>query len=464
MLLRNARIEGRVRDVLVSGDRIAAIGTGLRHAVAVDLAGRTVLPGLWDAHVHLTQWALRRRHVDVSAAVSAQEAARLAAAGTGTLVTGYGFRDGLWPDVPHKRLLDALAPGRAIVLQASDLHTAWFSSAALELVGYGEHPTGVLTEQACFAAVDALPKPASGELDRITADALEEARRRGVTGIIDFEFADNIAAWRRRNPRSVRVVASIPLPRLEETIGAGLRTGDRITDRVTVGPVKLFADGSLNTRTAYCHEPYPGDGHGRLEIEPTRLRRILQRAWGHGIEPAVHAIGDHALGVVLDAFEEAGCRGRIEHAQLVRRADLPRCRGRVLGVQPAHQPDDRDVAERYWAGRTGRSYAYADLLAAGAHLELGSDAPVAPLDPWDGIASAVTRTDDARPPWHPEQALTVRQAIAAAARGRSAVTEGDLADLTIVELDPYRVAPDRLREMPVYATLVGGEWGLPPSS
>lgn len=466
MLLRNARVDGEHTDILIRGDRIAAMHPGLSGTPAVDLDGRTVLPGLWDAHVHLTQWALHRGYVDVSGANSAQEAAAsLATAGTGVVTTGRGFRDALWPDAPHKQLLDAAAPGQAIVLQSNDLHTAWFSSAALALIGLGDHPDGVLKEQECFQAVSALPQPSQAELDRIAAEALAAAAARGVTGIIDFEYADNLNDWRRRAPRNVRVVATVPRPRLDAAIESGAHTGDPVQDTagmVTVGPVKIFSDGSLNTRTAYCHHAYPGDGHGRLEIEPDELRRLMTTAASNGIEPAIHAIGDHALTIVLDAFEAVGCPGRIEHAQLVRDADLSRCSGLVLGVQPAHQPDDRDVADRHWAGHTARSFAYADLLKAGARLEIGSDAPVAPLDPWDGIASAVSRTDDERPPWHPEQALTVRQAIGAAARGRSSIVVGSEADLTIVDRDPYAVPAAELRQMPVHATLVAGRWGLTP--
>ncbi|HVX46519.1 MAG TPA: amidohydrolase family protein [Mycobacteriales bacterium] len=456
MLLRNTRLDGVVTDISIHADQIGAIGPGLTGGPVIDLDGRTVLPGLWDAHVHLTQWALHRGYVDVSSAHSAREAADLAAAGGGPITIGRGFRDGLWPDSPHKHLLDAAAPDRAIVLQSNDLHTAWFSSAALALIGRGDHPDGVLKEQECFAAIAALPQPSAAELDRIAAEALDAAAARGVTGIIDFEFADNIGDWRRRAPQNVRVVATVPRTRLDAAITGGFRTGDAVAGLVTVGPVKIFSDGSLNTRTAYCHHPYPGDGHGRLEIEPAELRQLLQAATRNGIDPAVHAIGDHALSIVLDAFEAVGCRGRIEHAQLVRPSDVDRCAGLVLGVQPAHQPDDRDVADHHWAGHTERAFAYADLLRAGARLEIGSDAPVAPLDPWDGIASAVTRTDDSRPSWHPEQALTVRQAITAAARGRSSIVVGDTADLTIVERDPYAIPPAELRDMPVHATVVAG--------
>jgi predicted amidohydrolase YtcJ len=198
--------------------------------------------------------------------------------------------------------------------------------------------------------------------------------------------------------------------------------GDPLPDGLLkVGPVKLFADGSLNTRTAYCADPYPGTGtRGILEIPPDELERVMRHAVSHGLYPAVHAIGDLANKLVLDAFEAIGCPGRIEHAQLLRAGDAARFArpGLVAGVQPAHCPDDRDVADTHWPGRTGRAFPYRALLAARAVLEFGSDAPVAPLDPWDGIASAVGRSDDERPAWHPEQAVGVADALAASSRGR----------------------------------------------
>jgi predicted amidohydrolase YtcJ len=186
----------------------------------------------------------------------------------------------------------------------------------------------------------------------------------------------------------------------------------------------------------------------------------MRRAAAHGIEPAVHAIGDRANTIALDAFEAVRCRGRIEHAQLLSPEDLPRFAelGVVAGVQPRHATDDRDVADRHWGGRTERAFAYGDLLAAGARLEFGSDAPVSPLDPWLAIASAVSRTDDERPAWHPEQRLSVPDALVAAARGRRLIRVGDPADLVVVDADPLVADPDTLRTMPVHATMTNGRW------
>src|SRR5690606_8588499 len=150
--------------------------------------------------------------------------------------------------------------------------------------------------------------------------------------------------------------------------------------------------------------------------------------------------------------------GRVEHAQLLADRDILRFAelGVEISVQPEHLLDDRDVADRYWPGRTGRAYAFRSLLDSGARLRFGSDAPVAPLDPWVSMAAAVSRTRGGRVPWHPEQRITVGEALAASTRTTVAV--GQPADLVVTDADPFAVDPDALRTMPVAATLLGGRF------
>jgi predicted amidohydrolase YtcJ len=470
---------GPLGSVRIAGGRVAEVRTRDPHTPGgrvVDLDGRTLLPGLWDAHVHAAQWASVRHRLDLSGADSARAAADAvrrheAALPAGEVLVGYGFRDGLWPDAPHKSLLDEVSPQRPVALVSADLHAAWLNSAGLALVGRAGHTTGLLREGECFAAVAALPEVPAEVLDRWVAEACRAAAARGGTGVVDFHFADNLTDWSRRataGPLAVRVDAAVYPAHLEAAIERGLRTGDVLpgTDGlVRVGPLKLFTDGSLNTRTALCSDPYPGlegtaEAYGIQETSYEELVRLMRRAWAHGVEPAVHAIGDRANSLALDAFAEVGCRGRIEHAQLLTAEDVPRfaALGVTAGVQPAHAVDDRDVADRHWAGRTGRAFAYADLLASGARLEFGSDAPVALLDPWLGIAAAVGRTGDERPAWHPEQRVPVRAALAASARGRQSVEAGDPADLVVVDVDPAAADTRTLRAMPVHATLLAGRF------
>ena len=507
LLLRRARLGAAVRDVLVRGGRVAAVADDLSRAPglrlgdheSVDLGGATLLPGLRDEHVHLAQWAAVRRRTDVSAATSAAGAADLVAAawraapaapgagtgpGEGATIVAHGFRDALWTDAPHAALLDAALPGQEVVVVSADLHTVWCSTAAARRLGVrGEDAaTGVVREEAAMALLERLEQRAPAALDRWVLEATDAAAARGVTAVVDLERGDLVGDWARRaalrpGGPAVRVRAGTWAYRLEELLATGLREGDPLpgtagdpvaAERLRVGPVKVFVDGSLGTRTALCHAAYPGatgpGAHGVVTTGPDELERVMRRATSHGLEVAVHAIGDRAVTLALDAFAAVGCTGRIEHAQQVGPADLPRfaALGVVASVQPRHALDDRDAADVHWAGATDRAFPYGALVRAGAAVVLGSDAPVAPLDPWEGIASAVHRSADARPPWHPEQQLALADALAASSGGRRTVRVGEAADLVVLARPPGRVlareGPDGLRAVPVLGTLVAGRW------
>jgi predicted amidohydrolase YtcJ len=470
--LANARLGDALVDVALEEGRIAAISPagGRGAGETIDLDGRWLLPGLWDHHVHVDQQALALRRVDLSGAESAAQAARIMGdhlarirLAPGHPIVGHGFRDGLWPDTPTAELLDAAVPGIPAVLVSGDLHCCWLNTPALALYGWEGHPTGVLREDDCFELVGKLGDVPVETLDEWVIEAAAAAASRGVVGVVDLEMADNLASWARRFAAgfdTLRIQAGIYTEHLDAAIAAGRRTGEVVDGTgglLAVGPFKILTDGSLNTRTAYCVDEYPGTHeHGMLTVPTEQLVPLLRTAWSAGIAPAVHAIGDEANRLALDAFEAVGCRGRIEHAQLLRAEDLPRfaALGIAASVQPEHAMDDRDVAERYWAGRTGRSFAFRSLLGAGAELLFGSDAPVSPLDPWVTLSAAVTRSRDGREPWHPEQAVTVAEALAASAHGTVAV--GEPADLVAVDLDPSAASGEELRAMPVALTLLAG--------
>lgn len=483
VLLHNARIVGggvTPTDLVVSDGSISAIGDGLSGDESVDLGGRFVMPGLWDNHVHLTQHALARRRVDVSAATSAADAARAmgeafraAPPVSGLPLVGFGFRDGLWADTPSAALLDSQIDTVPVVLVSGDLHCCWLNSAALARFGYAGRSGGILREDDAFPVTAALRDVPDAVLDTWVTEAARTAAARGVVGVVDFEMADNIPIWRRRFAAgfdSLRISAGVYTEHLDAAIAAGRFTGEVIEGTgglLTMGPFKVLIDGSLNTRTAYCVHVYPGmersdRAYGILTVPGEELTDVMSRASAAGLLPAVHAIGDEANRIALDAFQTVGCRGRIEHAQLLLDADLPRfaALGVAASVQPEQAMDDRGVADRYWAGRTGRAFALRSLLDAGAKLLLGSDAPVAPLDPWVTVAAAVARSRDGLEPWHPEQAISAVEALVASTNGRSRVAVGEPADLVVVDLDPLAVGEDVLRRMPVSATMLAGRWSF----
>jgi predicted amidohydrolase YtcJ len=441
----------------------------------LDADGRWLIPGLYDAHVHATQYAVQQGRIDLTAAGSAAEAVRMItaaldsaerAAETGPVI-GAGFRDGLWPEAPDKALLDEAFGDRPVILISGDLHCGWLNSAGLAMIGHPSDATGVLREQVWMDALARLPQPAPDVTDRWIQRMLHQAVARGLTGLRDFEFADNLTVWERRHRAGgvpVRVDCGVMAPTLSAATTRGMRAGDPLPgsdDLITLGPVKVFVDGSLNTRTALCHDPYPGgDQHGETVLDHAALIAIMDAAAAYGLQMAVHAIGDLANTIALDCFQQTGISGRIEHAQLLTEADLPRfaALGVVAGMQPWHAVDDWPVADHYWQGRTGRAFPFAALLRSGATVEFGSDAPVAPLDPWRAIAAAVDRAALIGRSWHPEQQVGISEAIACSTRTRGRLRIGDPADLVLLDADPVGLRGTELINIAVQATAVAGRW------
>jgi predicted amidohydrolase YtcJ len=481
VLLTSAMIDGDRHDVLIESGVITAIAPRLRRpagAELIDLDGRALLPGMWDNHVHFDQWALARQRLDLATAASAADAVERVRQRLitdpppdGTALVGFGYRESRWPDVPDRTMLDRVSGSTPVVLVSGDLHACWVNSAAAGRYGQADHPTGVLRETEWQPIMTEIRRVPEHLMTGWVADATRAAAARGVVGIVDFEAPWQLDTWAERIAAgcdALRVVASVWPSHLDDPIHRGLRTGAVVADTgelLTMGPLKVVSDGSLNTRTAYCHDPYPEPAGidwpcGMLLVPPAELVPLLHRAVRHDISVAVHAIGDRAAGHALDAFAEAGTRGRIEHAQLLTASDVARfaALGVVASIQPEHALDDRDVADHHWAGRTHRAYAYRSLLAAGVELVLGSDAPVAPLDPWVTVAAAVRRTSDDRPAWHPEQEIPLPAALAASAGPDGPLAVGRRADLVVVELDPATCDSAALRNMPVAATMVGGRW------
>ncbi|MGY2744706.1 amidohydrolase family protein [Arthrobacter sp. UYCu723] len=467
-------LEGLVSRIAPAGELPRVPGSRV-----LDLDGRYVIPGLWDEHVHMTQWALATNRIDLSGAASAREAADVVRsyvadhgptegnsdAGGGLAVVGVGFRDAVWGDVPSLDLLDGVTRGRPTALLSHDLHCVWLNSAAAKRFNVPVDESGLLREGPAFELTRELGRLPDTVVDAWVRESAQAAAARGIVGIVDFEMTWNPDVWLRRVAGgfgSFRVDAGIYPQDLDRAVAEGLRTGqvlDGGAGLLRVGPLKVLIDGSLNTRTAYCVDPYPHGGRGLLTVSEAELLDLLVRARESGFVPAVHAIG--ANEVALNAFAAAGVRGRIEHAQFVRSQDFVRFGelGLTASVQPAHALDDRDAADSNWAGRTDRVFPLRSLLAAGATLALGSDAPVAPLEPWLAMSAATTRArQDGRGPWHPEQALTRPEALTASTRGRGRIMLGDPADLAVLDGDPLEVSDAVFAAMPVAATLVAGRF------
>ncbi|MDL9979573.1 amidohydrolase family protein [Microbacterium sp. ASV49] len=462
-------------DVFLESGEIADIapaGVLRPRGEILDAAGRFLIPGLWDHHVHTTQWALTAQRADLGGAESAAHAARLVAASDlvpdGRRV-GAGYRDALWAETPTLALLDELTGETPTYLLNADAHSMWLNSAAQRREGISTEADGILREEPAFEVSKRLNAVDPDVGDRLVTRMAKEAASRGVVGIVDLDMAWNEESWMRRLAAgfdTLRVEFGVYPDLLPRALAEGLRTGDPVrgadSDLVTVGPLKVITDGSLGTRTAAVTHPYDGHDHGLLTVRPAELRELMAAATAGGLRCAIHAIGDEANSRALDAFAATGAWGSIEHAQLVAHADIPRFArlGVAASVQPEHALDDRDMADALWAGQTSIAYPMRSLVDAGATLLLGSDAPVSPLDPWAAIAAAVFRARDGREPWRPEETVDAMTALGASTRAGSAspdaLTPGAPADIAMCDIDPMTADDPALRAMRVSATLLAG--------
>ena len=488
-LLRRARLvpvgpdaarttpEGPV-DVLVRDGRVVEVGERLtrpREVAEVEADGRWLVPGLWDQHVHLGQWSLASQRLDLGSARCLGDALEIVAQRLEDLpdvpIVGWGHRCASWPEQPMRRHLDELAGLRPVVLISGDGHHAWLNTVAMRGLRLPERD-GVVSESEWFRVYPRLVDLVGGDGTSPEAylHTMRTAAAKGVTGLVDLEFDQALADWPERlaaGAELLRVRVGAYVDTLPDYLRAGLRTGDPLPDSgplVTMGPLKIISDGSLNTRSAWCCGEYAhGGGTGAPNLTPDGLRTLLTHATASGLEVAVHAIGDAAVREALAAYDDTGATGSVEHAQLINREDS-RAMARLgirASVQPAHLLDDRDLTESFWPDRTDRCFALRWLLDDGVRVVLGSDAPVSALDPWDALAAAVHRSADDREPWHPEQALTVAEALAASTDGWGTVAPGHPGDLALLDADPLPGGSSleqatALRAMTVAATWVDG--------
>lgn len=224
-----------------------------------------------------------------------------------------------------------------------------------------------------------------------------------MTEIVDLEMTHNIAHWQRRCAKgfdTLKVHIGFYDEHLQDAIDLGLKSGDPVpgcNGFVYTGPYKIVTDGSLGSQTAYCHEVYPDtDNHGILAVPPPSLAEVIKRGCDNGFKMAIHAIGDHANHLTLKTISESPKLlpgSTIEHAQLLDFDDLPLFSrlGLIASIQPCHLVDDRQLCHKFWPGREGRAYAFKSIVDAGVPIKLGSDTPVAPLQPWEALAVAITR-------------------------------------------------------------------------
>lgn len=497
--------------VAIAGDTIAAVGSSAEirkvagSARVLDARGGLLVPGFVDAHVHFLEGGFRLASVQLRDARTPEEFVRRIAAFAATVPPGTWITGGDWDHeqwggaLPERSWIDSVTPQHPVWVNRLDGHMALANSAALQAAGVtratadvpggaivrrrdGE-PTGIFKDNAQALVQRVVPPPSVEQEDRALEAAMDYVLARGVTTVHNMGSWEELAVFRRAHAEGrlrVRIYAAVPLAsweRLRDTVAVRGR-GDRW---LRIGALKGFVDGSLGSHTAAMFESYsdaPGD-RGLFVNRPEDLYAWTAAADRAGLQVMVHAIGDRAIATQLEIFErvarENGPRDRrfrIEHAQHIRPADLPRFAQLqvIASMQPYHAIDDGRWAEKVIGPeRAKTTYAFRALLDSGTVLAFGSDWFVAPPDPLLGIYAAVTRrTLDGQNPrgWIPEQKITVEEALRCYTAGgayagfeeqvKGTVAPGKLADLALIDRDITRIDPEEIRNAKVVLTIVGG--------
>lgn len=503
--------------VAVVGDRIVAVGSAAEIEVwrgpgtkVIDAGGKLVLPGFNDAHVHFVSGGMQLDNVQLKDATSAQEFARLIGERAKVTPKGEWILGGNWdetkwtpPNIPTKQLIDALTPDNPVFVTRYDGHMGVANSVALRSAGITAptqdppggtivrdaqgNPTGALKDAAADRMYKVIPALTHDQRVRIVKRAMAHAASLGVTSVqnmsADYEDIAVYDELLQRGELITRIYAAPLIGNVHDLAKIGVRHAFG-GPYLRIGALKGFADGSLGSGTAYFYEPFldQGENHGLLsdEMHPISLMRDrMMTADAAGLQLCTHAIGDQAISIILDLYAEvtkahgeADRRFRIEHAQHMAAKDFARFAELhvIASVQPYHAIDDGRFAEAHIGrDRSSRTYAFRTFLDRGVRLALGTDWEVAPLDPMQTVYAAVTRaTLDGKNPggWFPEQKLTVPETIEAYTMGsayaefqdnvKGSITSGKLADLVVLSDDIFTIPPEKIRDVHVLKTVLGG--------
>ncbi|PTQ08209.1 metal-dependent hydrolase [Sphingomonas oleivorans] len=473
----------------------------------LDGQGRTLIPGLIDAHGHVMALGYQALQLDLSdtgSLAQAQEklAAYAAARPTPVWIQGGGWNQEKWSlgRFPTAADIDAVVRDRPVVLARIDGHAILANSAAIAAAGITAktpdpaggrierdakgNPTGVFVDAAQELIRAAVPKPLPRERDAALAKAQEILLGYGITATADMGTSvDDWSVMRRMGDAGrlrLRILAyAFGIDPLLSIAGTG-PTPWLYDGHLRMVGVKLFADGALGSRGAWLKQPYAdATGQKGLQfLDDAKVRNLMSRAAMDGFQVAIHAIGDAANAQALAAVEELSDtykgdrRWRIEHAQIADPADLPRFgrNGIIASMQPVHQTSDRLMAEaRLGTDRLAGAYAWKSMLKAGARLAFGSDYPVESPDPFAGLATAISREDANGQPmggWHPAERLTIEEALAAFTLGGAyasfaedrlgTLEPGHDADFILLDRDPLAAGPAEIRQTKILETWIGG--------
>jgi predicted amidohydrolase YtcJ len=501
---------GRVKKIYAAGELHPGRVTN-----AVDVQGRTLLPGLIDAHGHVMGLGLSAIRLDLTGTSSLadlqQRLKTYADANSDGWVIGRGWNQELWPDkrFPTAADLDAVVAGRPVALERVDGHALVVNSAALKAAGItaatkdptggkierdgSGRPTGLLIDAAAALVEKIIPPPSPDQRDRAFAKMQDILLGFGITAAADMgtsaEDWSLFHAAGQDGRLKVRIMSYSSGIRPVQTIPRAGPTDWLFGDRLRMGGVKLYADGALGSRGAWLKQPYADkpDTRGLQFLTDAELREQAGWAAANGYQLAIHAIGDAANAQVISLYEELARkygrdrRSRIEHFQVADPADIRRLApaGIIASMQPTHQTSDRLMAEkRLGPNRLAGAYAWQTVLKSSAKLAFGSDFPVESPNPFPGLAAAISRQDlDGQPPggWVPSERLTFPQALSAFTRDAAyagyaetrigSLEPGKWADFILVDRDPSKVDAQALARTQVLETWVAGRkvWEKAPS-
>lgn len=499
--------------IAIAGERVLAVGSdatvralAAKDTRVIDLRGRLVTPGFNDAHVHFLDGGFGLLSVDLRDAKDEADFARRIGKHAAGLPKGAWILNGNWDHerwksqaLPTKALIDDVTKDNPVAVNRLDGHMILANSLALRAAGIDRNtkdpfggtivrdasgePTGILKDNAQDLLYKALPDPTREMNVRAAKAALAHAASLGVTSIQDNSSIDALPTYQQIRAEGgllTRINVWRPVGAMKSLIDAGVRSGLG-DDWIRVGAIKILSDGSMGAGTAAFFDPYTDEPttSGLLLYPVEELDRMIDDADAAGFQLAVHAIGDRANALVLDAFEKAAAarsrsdrRFRIEHAQVVRRADLARYAklGVVASIQPSHCVDDmRWAPKRIGVERCKMAYNFKSFLDAGIPVAFGTDWYVEPLDPRLGLYAAVTReTVEGGPAggFLPEERIPLDAAVDLYTRGsayaefaddrKGTLEPGKLADLVIFAEDLFKMAPRKILTTPVDLTMVGG--------
>ncbi|HKF23775.1 MAG TPA: amidohydrolase [Candidatus Angelobacter sp.] len=524
LIITNARIwtvdktRPQAEALAVLGERIVAVGSSAEvdawrgpQTKVLDAHGKLLLPGFNDSHVHFVDGGAHLQEVQLKDAATPQEFAqrigeRAKTTPKGEWITGGDWDEQKWspPSLPTKELIDPLTPDTPVSVNRYDGHEILVNSLVLRLANITDktpdppggqivrdeqgNPTGVLRDAAQDLVNKVMPPVSPARRMRAIRHALDHAASLGVTSVQDMNPSyDDVKAYAELQDRG-ELTARIYVAPLETGWKDQAKIGVRHafgTPLLRMGAVKGYADGSLGSETAYFFDAYTDEpkNHGLLSDEmhpPSAMLTRLKGADAAGLQLCIHAIGDHAISMILDMFEQIekangrhDRRWRIEHSQHMAAKDFARYArlGVIASVQPYHAIDDGRWAEkRIGPERVQRTYAFRTFLDNGVRLAFGTDWSVAPLSPMWTIYAAVTRaTLDGKNPdgWVPEQKLTVAEAVEAYTMGsayaefqdreKGSITPGKLADFVVLRDDIFKIPPAAIKNVKVEATYLGGK-------